>query len=476
MSRTRELFERFRTEVRDDTAWDSEFTPSPYHPEGKLIEFLDGVPLAETVPLLLDALADPELGFWACSGLERVGPEAGGTAVTALTELIVARREPLGMAAAALDAIAPERARELGVHRLPEVMPFMIGRYVSAGVTATAGYLEWFVATQADDDVVRLFGDVRIHRRLVHDCPPPLAALLLGLIRGGRGVPLRRVAAEFLALSGAAGVTGELIGALSVGGPLPPLVVERVAAHPASEALVPRLIDRPGHADGLGRLVARRRCAGLGTDPAQLRAFLTDSRDSGVATVIAELRDESMLVHLLPFLGVPREHEAALRAVSSFGDRGRVLLAEDQRRELDAYERYRTPDFWLGSGDREFVQGRIEPYAFAAYGDALLLRPSAHAAFQLAWIDRAFGVPITADRVDWIRALGFTDEAFLTELAEPVRRPLDGPRFVWERRDDPARKEAAGLPPAEAAKVHLERVGQAVRTVPPADFGFVSGS
>jgi hypothetical protein len=400
----------------------------------------------------------------ACSGLARVGPAAGDAATTALAELIVARREPLGMAAAALDAIAPERARELDVHRLPGVMPFMISRYVAAGLAATVEYVEWFATTQADDDVVRLLGQAQIHYRLIHDCPPPVTVLLLGLIRSDRGVPLRRAAAELLALSGGAGVTGELIGALSVGGPLPPLVVERVAAHPASEALVPRLIDRPGHADGLGRLVARRRCAGLGTDPAPLRSFLTDSRNSGVATVIAELRDESMLVRLPPLLGVPREHEAALRAVSSFGDRGRVLLAEDQRRELDVYERYRTSDFWLGAGDREFVQGRIEPYAFAAYSDALLLRPSAHAAFQLAWIDRAFGMPITAERVDWIRALGFTDEAFLTELAEPVRQPLDGPRFVWERRDDPARKQAAGLPSAEAAKIHLERVGQAVTT------------
>jgi hypothetical protein len=109
----------------------------------------------------------------------------------------------------------------------------------------------------------------------------------------------------------------------------------------------------------------------------------------------------------------------------------------------------------------------------------LLREPSAHAAFQLAWIDRAFGSPVPPARVGWIRSLGFADEAFLAELGRPVERPLHGYRFEWdagEYRKDESRAQraaAAGLPSlaarwrrddrgdAEDAREHLDRVRNA---------------
>jgi hypothetical protein len=109
----------------------------------------------------------------------------------------------------------------------------------------------------------------------------------------------------------------------------------------------------------------------------------------------------------------------------------------------------------------------------------LLAGPSAHAAFQLAWIDRAYGAPVTAARVDWIRGLGFTDDELLAEVARPVERPLEGLRSLWDcgglRRHEPARAAraaAAGLPSLaatwcrdgdldRAAADHLSRVAGA---------------
>jgi hypothetical protein len=501
----RELFDRLCTEVRDDADWDSEFTPSPYHPGRAVSEFVDGVTVAEAVTLLLGVLtgsgpeiphwAGRDLSYWACAGLEQLGPAAGDAAADVLAERVGARREPLMAAAVALDAIAPTRARELGVHRLPETMTVVTGRYVTLGDAATVEYVEWFVATQADEDVVRLFRDVRLRDRMCRDCPPALAGLLHGLLRGDRGVPVRREAAEILAMAGAGGVTEELIEVLSEGGPLPVGVVERVAAHPASERLVPTLVSVPGVATDLARLIARRRCAGLGTAPAPLRAFLRERHGDGVASAIADLRDETLLAGLLPHLHAgrfrPRDWAALIRAFASFGAQGRAMLDEYGRRHpgiepvrwaIEEVDRYLTAGGWLEVADRAFRLGQIEPAvegAFRAYGEVLLFRPSAHAAFQLAWIDRAFGAPVPAERVGWIRSLGFTDERLLADLARPVERPLDGQRSGWDLgssvRDDPARSARAaeaGLPSlaarwhhddtlVAAGKAHLEDVRRA---------------
>jgi hypothetical protein len=475
------LFDDFRLELWSHRNWDSDFTPSPHEPGRKLRELVDRAGAA-AAPLLLDALTgDRDVRSWAFVGLEWLGPAAGEAAVAVLVEHVSARRDPLPAAAVALDAIAPARARKVGVHRWPETMVQVTDRYLRQGVDATAGYVGWFVAEQADEDVVRFLAQRELRDRISHDCPERLAGILRALLHSDRGTEVRREAAEILMVSGLDVVTEELVEALCGGGPLSTAVIERVAAHPASERLVPRLVGMPGAAVGLATLIMRRGCAGLGTNPAPLRAFLRtcvedpDGRwpspryGDAVPTAIAWLRDETMLEYLLPMLHADRlashESSAVVRAFASFGTYGRMLLEQQCQRHpdlkqmrwtLDAVERFGRHEQSLDHADDLFVRGRIETTvggAFTAYGLVLLLEPSAHAAFQLAWIDRAFGAPVTAERVEWIRALGFADDTFLAELARPVHRPLEGHRFQWDcgesRQHDPtraARAAATGLP------------------------------
>jgi hypothetical protein len=105
----------------------------------------------------------------------------------------------------------------------------------------------------------------------------------------------------------------------------------------------------------------------------------------------------------------------------------------------------------LESADRAFIEGFIDgsegERAFQKYGAALAATRSAHAAFQLAWIDRAFGVLMTPARLAWIRSLGCRDETLLAELERPVVA-LEGRRSAWAKcsADDSGRVARAGLP------------------------------
>jgi hypothetical protein len=391
-------------------------------------------------------------------------------------------------------------------------MDRLTDRYADRGTDALADHVEWFVAEHADDDVVRFLGQRRLRNWMCHHCPARAADLLRDLLRGDRGAEVRRAVAEVLALSGVETVSEELVEALCHGGPLSKGVVERVAAHPSSERLVPAMVGVPAAVGSLGALVMRRRCAGLDTDPEPLRAFLRAYMEEppgrwpgprygdAAPTAVAALGDETMLEYLVPMLHVDRpattEWNAVIRAFATFGAHGRLLLQQQARRHpdvdrirwaLDEVDRYRAHDRRLEDADDAFLRGRVETSlggAFASYGHALLLEPSAHAAFQLAWIDRAFGAPVTAERVAWIRALGFADEALLADVARPVERPLDGHRFRWDRgesrepdRGRAARAAAAGLPAVamrwcrddtyeRSAREHLERVRRAASAGP----------
>ena len=483
----RRLFDAFRDELWEQRHWDSDFTPAPHEPGAKLRELVDAAGVA-AVPLLLEALhGDSDLRFWALIGLQWVGPPAGEAAVAALVEHIEAGREPLWPAVVALDAVAPERVRALGVHLLPTAMEHLTDRYLRLSGDAIVEHVERFVREESDEDVVRFLGQRRLRDRLVHDCPPRLVHLLRDTMRGGRDAPVRRAAAEILAMLDP--VTEDLVEALRHGGPLWRGIVERVAAHPASERLVPRLVQQPGATDALAALVVRRRAAGLTTDPGPLREFLRLCVDeprgrwpgprfgASVPEAIGALGDETLLVHLLPMLHEDRlsgsERSAVMAAFASFGERGTAMLQREHGAKVQRVVRR------IEDADDAFLRGRIETTlggAFDAYAGILLAGPSAHAAFQLAWIDRAYGAPVTAARVAWIRGLGFTGERLLAEVARPVDRPLEGLRVEWDRgeagRHDPARAAraaAAGLPSlaygwlrheayADAARAHLDEV------------------
>ncbi|WP_344506828.1 hypothetical protein [Dactylosporangium maewongense] len=203
----------------------------------------------------------------------------------------------------------------------------------------------------------------------------------------------------------------------------------------------------------------------------KLRELVDGAGVAAVPEAIGALGDETLLVHLLPMLHEDRlsvsERNAVIAAFANYGERGRALIGGEGavRRIEDA--------------DDAFLRGRIETTlggAFDAYAGILLVEPAAHAAFQLAWIDRAYGAPVTATRVAWIRGLGFAGEDLLAEVARPVQRPLEGLRIEWDcgrpGKHHPARAAraaAAGLPSlangwlrheahAQAARIHLDKV------------------
>jgi hypothetical protein len=59
-------------------------------------------------------------------------------------------------------------------------MALVTGRHVERVVTATVEYVQWFVATQTDEDIVKLLRDIRLRPRMSRDCPPALTDLHRG--------------------------------------------------------------------------------------------------------------------------------------------------------------------------------------------------------------------------------------------------------------------------------------------------------
>lgn len=198
----------------------------------------------------------------------------------------------------------------------------------------------------------------------------------------------------------------------------------------------------------LGRLLSHRRCAGL------TAAIATTARAVGrvPGQLVFELRDEAYFREWIGShgLGNRRADPRALEATVSYGDAGIAAIRErlDDRapgefvrsnvhRFWEAlrarvaegpappYERG-FPDEALERADESFASGHLDtPYwllgATSEYARILFYVPHhAHAAVQLAWIDRGFGTPITSERLAWLRSLGVRDDALLDELAHPV--------------------------------------------------------
>jgi hypothetical protein len=269
-----------------------------------------------------------------------------------------------------------------------------------------------------------------------------------------------------------------------------------VAWHPDSTVLAPLLAQKKSLAF-LGSLLERRRCAGLTTPAGPLlevidqtlrfpkREWRYEQHDvHDAATCARELNHEALipaLVEAVMPLNTGYAWEPLVDAFRVLGAKGRAAL-ELARKSADS-ERRKTIDGmfealsrnWLDLEfcDSQFVSGSIDHTtggAFALYSSVLRMGPSAHAAFQLAWIDRAFGASILPARIEWIRSMGCRDEELLKELATPVV-PLEGYRFSWRKceKADAERVAAAGLPglafsgsrdPAhiQAAKAHVARV------------------
>lgn len=484
----------FLDEFHDDKRWDSEFTPSPHSPFGKLEELCALGP--GVAPVLRDYLTstDRELRALGCYGLQRLGAAAGKEAVAWLEPLLA--DEWCGASAAqAIAAIEPERFWALGLQRFREaVRALMTEQLKTAGGHELLGRLvaldeeaPLLAALEAIDGFVTYTG---------RDRPPDAAFVtLLRRVAHSRHAQVRARVTYLLSRLPAASPAEALIEGMATSGHLGAL--ERVAWHEDSALLV-RLAAAKQHLDWLAELLLRRRCAGLRTDGEPFVALVAEKlrnparpwrfeqhEAAAAARCAFELGDARLLPALVaavnpqntgmawePLLLALRVYGAA--AVSALEVRAAGASGpayEPVRWALAAFTS--PPVDWLAAGDRAFVSGSIDHTtggAFEQYARALRFAPSAHAAVQLAWIDRAFGVPITPARLAWLRGLGCRDALLLGELERPVT-PLEGGRFEWRKCEpkDAARVAAAGLPglaftgsrdPAHpaAARAHIARV------------------
>jgi len=509
------LWDEFLGELRAHEDWDHDFIASPHHPEAALRAFVNAAGAA-AAPTLIGALSgkDDPWNYWACVGLKWLGPRAGAEAAAALEARVWAtpdKKEPYWPAAVALEAVAPARARATGGQREPVVLSHLVRFYLARGIEAAGEFIEWVIDHEDATTIEALLINWELRAAAVERCPPRLAARLRQLGRAHPDAAVRAAATSLLAEAKAEEPAAELIGQLARSGRVSTGAVERLAAHPNSDQLLNPILEQR-NLYFLSELLRRRRSAGWWTIPQTCRALLREKLERPrrewpreqhdvheAALCVAELRDTELLDSLINAVVPENSGYAWEPLVRAF----RVLGApahEALRRELSECppgER-RTRLEWmlarvekarpgvrglLDGADEVFLLGRIEPTirgAFRAYGEVLFAGPSAHAAFQLAWIDRAFGSEVVPERIRWIGLMGFYDEKLLAELATPVARPLNGYRSGWDggetQKHDPeraARAAEVGLPSLaahwsreeryeRAALNQLERVWRAV--------------
>lgn len=499
-----ELDQRYRAfldEYDADAQWDSEFTPSPHDPYGAMAKL--AALGADAVPRLGELLSarERDLRRLACHGAEWMGP-AAAPLLPAL-ERLLADDWCSGPAATAIARIEPERFWALGLPRFTDAVRSLMDSGLARDGGA-APLLARLAALDEEAPVLEALSAVDSFITYTGKGQPLEPALLDALRRCSlsRHATVRGRAAFVLGKIPGAQPTEALVEGMATSGHLGNL--ETVAWHEDSVVLV-RLAAEKRNVDRLAELLMRRRCAGLATDAEPLLPLVADvlrhpKREwryeehevEAAARCAFELGHPALLAPLVDAV-VPENGgyawDSLVRALRSYGPDAVAALTARREQVKDAqpgvFERAgwmldalgRAPD-WLEVADGAFLRGQLEPSvggAFRAYATALRLASSAHAAFQVAWIDRAFGAAITPARRAWIRGLGFRDEAFLDELTRPVP-PLEGHRFLWTKcaAKDVARVLAAGVPglaylgsrdPAhlEAAKAHVERVKAATR-------------
>jgi hypothetical protein len=160
--------------------------------------------------------------------------------------------------------------------------------------------------------------------------------------------------------------------------------VHWLAPLPESDQLLP-LLERKS----LFELARRRRCAGLPNDAVSDFVHALPSRDEWADRVLEELGEAP---------GPPRPTWITLARADGLYAAGHL---DDER--------------------------AVDDTAYAAYAYVLRTNPSnVRAALQLARIDRAYGTPITPERIAWLRSLG-ADPPTLDELVIPVA-PIPGIR------------------------------------------------
>ena len=439
---------------------------------------------ASAVPYLLSVLDGEREGYWAARGLEVIGP--GAKAASKPLEARVPERPRL---AGTLFCVDPERALELGLHEKATTRSELLE--TARGLAAAPFSRLVHAMLRSNDpavvkDALREGSSGQSCLQLARQHPELLPWPLLRELARGENA---RGACAVLSVRQD---PGDALLVLAQGVDFEG-VLEWLAPLPGSERLAAEL--QPWN---VCELLRRRRCAGLTTDPAvakgAVRRALDDARSGGEALLvrlIRELGDDTLLATLPDCLGtyyVWERNEAddpVLLLLGMKGAAGLAALDAGIARSTGKHQqhltllraqlaRWKRPTWTtVEAGDARYLEGHLElgtgprattfdDSALAAYAAALLFDPRcAHAALQLARIDRGFGTPITPERLAWLRSLGVRDEALLSELATPVP-PVQGERFrpCGSSQLAPAiakRAEAAGLPSVAANCLHGEK-------------------
>lgn len=276
------------------------------------------------------------------------------------------------------------------------------------------------------DDVSMEFGGLCKHADLVvPDLVKPLLTASDLDIRQAAGKALMnaRVRIDAEAQLEALASAGRLI---SIGD------VETLAFLEGSDVLVDTLATQ----DAVGTmtvLARRRRQRGLTTALSPLRRRIETTlmqRDGDSEREVAdaiELATEVEDRHDL----APLVHRAASEHERHYGWHIEQAYVRFRWRMGGSVSRRPTLDL----ADERFLLGEVRDfvghYADGRYDAVLLVNPrSAHAAFQLAWIARAFGALVDDRWAAWIASLGFSDAAYLEELRRQVP-PLTGLSIDW---------------------------------------------
>lgn len=423
----------------------------------------------EAEPVFLELLASPlplaEIN--ALEGLQQLGPGVSDAAALAVEALVVKRLPgDCDWAGFALETLRPERFWALRAHTRLAVEMIMDRKRLPDG---TAGeFLERLLAAGDERALCTALGRVHTLVEKPRALVDAVRRVLLSSHREARAMALH----DLTRLPDGAPAEA-LIEAMVTSAPFRPLL-ERVAWHPDSALLFHRAVGNRDLVE-LGVLLERRRCAGLSNASDEVLELLVTATRNPWRTGDYRRSDMPALARCLANLGGATALELLVEAVVNevlgaaaltdalrdFGAEAvRALEAQLGSSKLDPLARTRvleqldtlaTPaPSALEAGDAAFIAGDIDlpkGGAFQHYASALRRGAGAHAAFQLAWIDRAFGVPISDDRVRWIRSLGFRDETLLEWLGLPTRG-LPGERREWTTCSKPKVRELLelGLP------------------------------
>lgn len=468
-----DLMQEVLAELASEQAWDSDFTANPHSAEGAATRIAKLGPAV--IPSIMKTVEqeDATRAKYALVGLRTL---ARSHAIDSAVVDWLAGLAPVSTdVALALYCIDAARALALDLHRSPHCWQQI--------------YWEAKSQKQAAQHVARLLEDPEhpivpivlgkpggiVAGTPLSNLPPDLVPIdLVRVLARSSNPHVRAVAVHHLAeLHNAEDAYLVLAHALQTSTKL-----ERQRSHDVrwlapldgSTRLLPQIDD-----DQLFELVRRRRCAGLATPDARERAHAVVAKGLG-----KPWPTDMQTMQLVVELGDLELTETLLSKIPEDFDFRLDYLRDCLRGERAAW-------MSIEHGDDRFTRGRIDECtlvddpAYAAYAYTLLFEPgNAHAALQIAWIDRAWGTPITPKRIAWLRDLGVRDESMLEELAIPVP-PFPGIRRMEEfsKPHSAAPAEAACLwsmaafhsrtKPDEKARLealaarHMERVRNATR-------------